>query len=183
MVNAPLNHLKLFHAPWLEFAIEAGQMLLEWKGMSGKIDEDVAVPHSSGNCIQRIVGFAKALYFFHVRRAGQRSVKFVCPGVILALNTSGKPAFCLLAQHCAAMAANIVKSADVVLLVARDDHTGVGELAQEIIAGAGNLAGASGAEPHIKVDGFHFALEPSRISVITLRQRAGLRDRNFWASV
>ncbi len=71
----------------------------------------------------------------------------------------------------------------IAFFVARDDHAGIGKLAQKIIARFGNLAGASSAEPHVKVDGFHLALEPCRISVITLRQRHGFRDGDFRASV
>ena len=55
----------------------------------------------------------------------------------------------------------------------------VGKLAQKIVARIGNLAGAPGTEPHVKMDGFHLTLEPRRIIVITLRQRHGFRDRDF----
>src|SRR5258708_1227653 len=110
MVNAPLDHLKFFHAPWLELAVKPGQMLLERNWMGRKIDEDVAIPHRRGNCVQRIIGFTEALHLFHVRRIGQSSVKLISPCVILALNASCKFSLLLLAQHGAAMPADIVES-------------------------------------------------------------------------
>ena len=103
-------------------------LAVEWKRPRRKIDEDVPVPLSDGDGIQRIVGFAKALHFFHVRRIGQRAVEFISPCVILALNAAGKLAFFLLAEHGAAMAADIVERADVALFIARNDHAGIGKL-------------------------------------------------------
>ncbi len=76
----------------------------------------MSVPLSGSDGVQRIIGFAEALDFFHVRRIGQRAVEFVGPGVILALNAAGEFAFFLLAQHGAAMAADIVERADDCLL-------------------------------------------------------------------
>src|SRR6266853_567620 len=179
MVNAPLDHLQFLHPPRLEFAVEPGQVLLEGQGTRGEVDEDVAVPYGGGDCVQWIVGFAKALNFFHVRRIGQRAVEFVSPGVILALDTPGELAFLLLAQHSSAMTANVVEGANASLLVACDDDTRVSKLAEKIISRFANLAGSSGAEPHVKVDGFHLALEPGRIGVITLRQSSGFRSREL----
>src|SRR5215467_5321869 len=103
-------------------------MLLKRNWTRGKIDEDMSIPHRGSNGIQRIIGFAEALHFFHVRRIGQRAIKFIGPCVILALNAAGKLAFFLLAEHGAAMPADIVESANIVLVVARDDYAGVGEL-------------------------------------------------------
>ena len=154
-------------------------MLVEWNRMSREIDKDVAVPNGGSYGVQRIVRFAKALNFLHMRRAGQRAVKFVSPGVILALNSSSELAFSLLAQHGAAMSAHIVEGANIALVVACDDHAGIGDLADEIVTRLGNLAGASGTEPHIEMDGVHLALEPRRISIVALRQRTGFRDCNF----
>ena len=158
-------------------------MLREWNGTRGKIDEDVAVPHRHGDRVQRIVGLAEALDFFHVRRIGQRAIKSVGPCVILALNSPGELTLFILAQQRAAMTADIVERANVCLLVARDDHAGIAELPEEIIARVRDLAGASGAEPHVKVDGLHLTLEPCRISVITLRQRHSFRSGDFGTSV
>src|SRR6185437_375487 len=112
--------LKLCHAPWREFLIESGQMLFEGNRMRRKIDEDMAVPNRGGDCVQRIVGFAEALYFFHMRRVGQCAVELIGPGVILALNAAREFAFVLLAKHSAAMAAHIVKGSDIACLVPRD---------------------------------------------------------------
>src|SRR5947209_3079053 len=76
------------------------------------------------------------------------------------------------------MAADIVKSADSSVLVAHDDDTGIGDAADEVIAGIGNLLRASGAQPHIKMDGFRLALEVRRVGVIALWQRHGFRNGN-----
>src|SRR5579859_238974 len=183
MVDAALNHLKFRHAPRRELAVEPGQMLVEWDGARRKIDEDMSVPDRSGDGVQRIIGFAKALYFFHVRRIGQRAIEFISPGVILALDAADELALFLLAEHGTAMAADIVERADVTLFVARDDYAGIGELAEKIIANLGNLAGASSTEPHVKVNGLHLALKPSWIGVIALRQGHRFRDGDFRASV
>jgi len=77
-----------------------------------KIDEDVPVPLSTSDCVEWIVSLTKALHFFHVRSVGQRAIKLVGPGVILALNPSSELAFFLLAEHGAAMAADVVECAD-----------------------------------------------------------------------
>src|SRR5712671_4408650 len=117
-------------------------MLLERNRTRRKIDEDVAVPLSDSNRVQRIIGFAEALDFFHVRRVGQRAVELVSPCVILALNAACELAFFLLAEHGSAMTADIVERPDLALIVACDDHAGIGKLAQKIIASIGNLTGA-----------------------------------------
>ena len=44
------------------------------------------------------------------------------------------------------MPADIMECADLALIIARNDHAGVRNLAQKIISGVGNLAGASCAE-------------------------------------
>src|ERR1041385_3710892 len=115
----------------------------------------MSVPFSDSNCVQRIVGFAKPLDFFHVRRVGQRAIEFVSPCVILALNATSELAFFLLAEHGAAMTADIVKCPDIALLVARDNYAGIGDLAKKVITGLRNLCGASRTEPHVEMDGFH----------------------------
>src|SRR5437899_5498015 len=109
-------------------------MLLKWNGASGKVDKDVPVPQRNGDRVQRIVGLAKALDFFHVRRIGQRAVKPVSPCVVLALDASGELALFILAQQRAAMTADIVEGANNVLLVARDDDAGIAEVPDEIVA-------------------------------------------------
>ena len=68
MVHAAFDHLKFCHAPRRELAVEPGQMLVEWNRVRRKIDKDMAVPDRGGDGVQRIVGFAEALHFFHVRR-------------------------------------------------------------------------------------------------------------------
>src|SRR5690242_11681600 len=103
-----------------------------------------------------------------MRRVGQRAIQPVGPGMILALNSPGELPFLILAQQRAAMAADIVKSANISPLVPRDDDAGVGDAAHEVVAGIGNLGGAPGAKPHIKVNSLHLALEPLRIGVIAL---------------
>src|SRR5579864_664463 len=122
------------------------------------------VPFSGRDGVQRIVGLAEALHFFHVRRLGQCAIELVGPGVILALNASRELAFFLLAEHGAAMATDVVESSDVAVVIARDDHAGICKLTQKIISRIGNLAGSSGAEPHVKMDCLHLALEPCWIS-------------------
>jgi len=136
----------------------------------------MSIPLSDWDGVERIVSFAETLNLFHMRRVGQRAVEFVSPPVILALNPARKLAFFLLAKHGAAMATDIVESADIALFVARDDDTGIGDLAQKIIARIRNLAATPRAEPHIKMDCFHLALEPCWISVVALRKRHCVRD-------
>src|SRR6478672_5939150 len=90
MIDAPLHHLKLFHAPWLKLLIESGQMLLKGNGSRREVDEDMSVPNCRGHRVERVVSFTEALYFFHVRGVRQSAIELVGPGVILALNAAGK---------------------------------------------------------------------------------------------
>ena len=73
------------------------------------------------------------------------------------------------------MVANVVECAEgFPALVARDDHAGIGDTADEIVSRLWNLRGASGAKPHIEMDGLHLALEPLRVRVVALGQSCGL---------
>src|SRR5882724_10785478 len=117
MVNPPLHHLQFRHAPWLEFEVEPGQMLVERNRARGKVDENVPVPNGGRYGVQRIVCFAEALDFLHVRSTGQSAVEFVSPRVILALNAAREFAFGLLAEHRTAMTTDIVEGANIALVV------------------------------------------------------------------
>src|SRR5258708_3762785 len=183
MVDTPLDHLELFHSPWPELLVETGEVLREGHRTSGEIDENVSIPDRAGNRVQRIVSLTEAAHFFHVRRAGERAIKFVRPGMVLALYASGKPAVVVFAQERTAMPADIVKSANAALLVTHDDHAGIGDVANKIVAGAGNLVRAAGAEPHIEMDCLHLALKPVWIGVVALRKRSGFGDSEFGARV
>src|SRR6185437_14762845 len=103
--------------------------------------------------------------------------------MILALDSTIKPSLLLFAKQSSAMPADIVKSANAALLVASYDYAGIGDVADKVVAGVWYLARASSAKPHVEVNGFHLALEPFRISVITLRQCGGFRNRKFGARV
>src|SRR5258708_6758275 len=99
--------------------------------------------------------------------------------MVLALYASGKPAVVVFAQERTAMPADIVKSANAALLVTHDDHAGIGDVANKIVAGAGNLVRAAGAEPHIEMDCLHLALKPIGVGVVALRQRGCFRKSDF----
>src|SRR6185312_3347261 len=108
-----------------------------------------------------------------MRRACQRAIQPVSPGMILALDSAIELAFVFLAQQRSAMAADIVKCTDLSLFVARDDHVCIRKLPHKVITRFRNMAGSTSAEPHIKMDRLHLSLEPFRIRVVAPRQRGG----------
>src|SRR6185437_8092756 len=79
--------------------------------------------------------------------------------------------------------AHIVKGPDLPLLIARDDHAGIGHATHEIIAGVWNLPCPPSAQPHIEMNCFHLALEPFRISVIALWQSESFGEGELRTSV
>src|SRR5215471_6264703 len=103
--------------------------------------------------------------------------------MVRALDSSRELAFVLCAQQRPAMAADVMKCADRALVIARDDHAGIADFANKIVAWIGNLSHASGAQPHVKVNGFYLTLEPCGVGVVALRKGRGFRNRDFRASV
>src|SRR5260370_33029365 len=81
------------------------------------------------------------------------------------------------------MAAYVVERADSALFVAHDDHTGIGKVANKVVARLGNLVRAPRTQPHVEMDSFHFALEPIAVRVVTLGQSADVGDCGFSAAV
>src|SRR5215813_12837437 len=82
----------------------------------------------------------------HVRCAGQTAVELIGPGVIRALNRLEMAAG-LLAHPSAAVAADIIKSAQLMLLIAQHDQAFARHVLQEIIAGIEELTLVADAEP------------------------------------
>src|SRR5215472_13585556 len=99
----------------------------------------MAAPDRARYGVQRIIRLAEAGDLLHVRRIGQSAVELVSPGMVRTLDASGELAFVLGAQQRAAMAADVVERADLSLLVAGDDHAGVAEVAEKVIARIRNL--------------------------------------------
>src|SRR6267142_3023957 len=81
------------------------------------------------------------------------------------------------------MTADVVEGPDFALLIAHDDHIGVGNFAQEVVARLRYLACASRAQPHVEVDGFHLPPEPGGIGVIALRKCECVGCNDFGAGV
>src|SRR6185312_7919539 len=104
-----------------------------------------------------------------MRRACQRAIQPVSPGMILALDSAIERAVVFLAQQRSAMAADIVKCTDLSLFVARDDHVCIRKLPHKVITRFRNMAGSTSAEQNIKRNGLHFSLEPSGFGVVALR--------------
>src|SRR5467141_2303228 len=94
-----------------------------------------------------MVGLIKPLDVVHVRRAHQASVETVGPGVIRTLNRLAEVAVLFLAQSCAAVTADIVERAHLIILVAQNDHAFARNFLNEIITGLGNLTLMSNAQP------------------------------------
>src|SRR5215470_20235166 len=79
--------------------------------------------------------------------------------------------FRLLAQTRAAMAAHVEQRADLSGCVARDDHALGGDPADEVVAGLGNLIGASRADPPREIEALELRAIEIRIRVEPARQR------------
>src|SRR5262245_1366309 len=132
------------------------------------MDEDVSVPGLAACPMERIVLLAE--FRRHMRRREQPSIQVVRPRVVGALDAAGEMTFRLLAQPCAAVTTDVEQRLDLARSIARDDHAVVPKRAREVIAGVGNLIGASGAEPAVDVEALQLRAVEIRIGVEAPRQ-------------
>lgn len=134
----------------------------------------MAVPDFRGDFVQRVI-FAAKIGFLHVGSADERTVERIGPAVVGTLDASGKSAFGDFAKARAAVAADIVVGTDFAGGVARDDDTFPCDLAEEIIAGAGDLSGATCANPSLAKKAIQFVAEQFRVGVIAPGKSHGPR--------
>ena len=96
--------------------------------------------------MQGIIGLIETGNLVHVRRTDQSTIKPVRPGMIRTLDREGMTA-CILFQPRSTMTADIVKTTDVRLLVARHDQTFVRNRGNEVITCPWNLTLMADQDP------------------------------------
>src|SRR5690606_3883300 len=111
-----------------------------------------------GDFAQRIVGARKA-GLIHVRRPDEGSVQPVRPAVIRAQNPSVEVTLRVRTHARAAMAADVKECPDLAGLVACDNDALAAYVAEEVVAGAGDLLGAAPTDPAVEVELLHLAGE------------------------
>src|SRR5579871_2056462 len=105
----------------------------------------------------------------HVRRADQFSIQAVGPSVIRASDPSVERARGLGTHAGSAVPANVEKSADPAVLIAREDHALAEYIAQEVIARFRDLFRPARMNPAAKEKPLHLRAKDLRIGVILRR--------------
>lgn len=92
-------------------------------------------------------------------RAEQAAIQPVGPTVVRALNSSGETSFWRRTQARPPVTADVIESFYRGCITANHNNAFARYLAQEIVAGVGNVAGASGADPTFKKETLDLAAE------------------------
>jgi len=134
-----------------------------------EVEKDMGVPFRDVDGVERVI-FAVKFGGIHVRCAEQFAVEGVGPAVIGALNARCKFALRFAAHTRAAVAADVVEGLQSAGGVACDNNAFVGDFGEEIIAGVGDLFGATDAHPHLREEGVEFVAKDVRVGVIASRE-------------
>src|SRR5207248_5641231 len=102
-------------------ALDRGERARERLWVARQIDEQESLPRRERDGVQRIVPLVEARHLAHVRRADQRAVERVRPGVVGTLDRFGQAAARAVAQPGAAVSAHIVEGAQRAVLAANQD--------------------------------------------------------------
>ena len=94
-----------------------------------------------------------------MRRAEQAAIQPVGPTVVRALNSSGEISFWRGTQARPPVTADVIESFHATCITANHNDAFACDVAQEIVAGVGNVIGASGADPTFKKETFDLAAE------------------------
>jgi len=108
-----VSDFQLSHRPRAELADERGERLLEGLGLQGETDEDTALPDGHRHGLERVVVRAEGLHLIHERRADERTIERIGPGVVGALNGLGELALWLGEQPRPAVSAHVVVRAQL----------------------------------------------------------------------
>src|SRR5439155_22683762 len=122
--------------------------------------------------VQRIVPLVEARDLVHMRRADQRAVERVGPGVVGALYRFGQAAALAVAQPGAAVAAHVVEGAHGAILPAHQDDALPRDRADHIIPGRAQLGGAPDTHPALCEDSLLLLGVDPGVQVVAARQRA-----------
>ena len=142
--------------------------------MLGEVDEEVTVPSSQVDRLERVIFLAEPGAFVHVGRSDEPALEVVGPGVVRALDALADAGFGLGEQAGPPVPADVIEGANLVVLAPDDDQALVGDLAEDGIAGIGDLVLAADEDPHPGEEPFALLEEVIRVDVIAGRQGPGV---------
>ena len=155
-----------------EAALDRGERARERLGVARQIDEQESLPRRERDGVQRIVPLVEARHLAHVRRADQRAVERVRPGVVGTLDRFGQAAARAVAQPGAAVTAHIVEGAHRAVLPAHQDDALPRDRADHVLPGRAQLGGAPDAHPPPREDPLLLLGVDPGVHVVAARQRA-----------
>src|SRR2546421_9304399 len=121
-----------------KFAVQRREPFFQRNRLVCEIHENEAFPKPEVHRRQRVIGLVESRHLIHVRRTDQPAIQRVSPGMIRALNCR-RMATRFLFQSAATVAADIVKSSDLLLLISDYDQTLVSDCCYEKVARIRNL--------------------------------------------
>ena len=175
VVNDPLAHAELLHAPGAELVGQDAKLFGQRPGRFAEVQEDMAVPKPDGDGRERVVFEPKGWHIMHLGRGHEPAGEVVGPGVVGAADQTVKGALGGLAEPGAAMAANVVKRVDCSVVGAGDDQALTGDVAEHVVTTYGNLVGPSGMDPHAQEESLQLGLMVGGVNVI-----ASGKTQRFW---